>query len=203
MSVNEEYVYIFTNPAMPEYVKIGITNDIERRLKDLSKPTAVAEPFQCYAYLTVKGDKPSARDIEKALHYFLDSKRTKNREFFSVPVSEAEKYFKYIVSINPRVRYSLWKDKDRKKARQTTFELLDIPVDAELVYKPDNSIRCTVVDKKNTVLYDGEETTLSAIAMRHSNKIAINGFECFVYPADAEHPDETLWYRRKRLHPEL
>lgn len=50
-----EYVYVLTNPAMPEYVKVGRTNNIERRIKDLSKDTSVPLPFECYAYLCVYG----------------------------------------------------------------------------------------------------------------------------------------------------
>lgn len=40
-----EYVYVLTNPAMPEYVKVGRTNNIERRIKDLSKDTSVPLPY--------------------------------------------------------------------------------------------------------------------------------------------------------------
>lgn len=71
MSEKIEFVYIFTNPAMPEYVKVGITNNIERRIRDLSHKTAVPEQFNCHAFLTVKGDKPCAADIEKSFHFFF------------------------------------------------------------------------------------------------------------------------------------
>lgn len=44
-----EYVYVLTNPAMPEYVKVGRTNNIERRIKDLSKDTSV--PRHSFGFL--------------------------------------------------------------------------------------------------------------------------------------------------------
>lgn len=196
--MNEEYVYIFTNPAMPDYVKIGITDNIERRLKELSKPTAVAEPFECYACLTVKGDKPCAREVEKALHFFLADKRTKKREFFTITPSEAEKYFKYVESINPRLKYSLYKGPGKKRAKPTTFKMLNIPIGAELVFKSDDSIRCQVYDDKNSVTFNDEITTLSALAVKKNNGNPINGFTMFIYP-ESDLPNETLWERRCRL----
>lgn len=202
MSEEVEFVYIFTNPAMPDYVKVGITNDIERRIKDLSRPTSIAEPFECFGHLTVKGNKPSAHDIETILHFFLSREFRQTKEYFVASVPEVEKYFKYIEIINPRIKYSLHKSTTKEKSRQTTFEMLRIPVGAELAFKTDDSIRCKVVDNKNTVLYNGEHTSLSAIAMKQNNGKPVNGFERFVYPA-SDHPKETLWKRRQRLQSEL
>lgn len=202
MSDDVEFVYILTNPAMPDYVKVGITNDIERRIKDLSRPTAIAEPFECFGYLTVKGNKPSAHDIETILHFFLSREFRQTKEYFVASVPEVEKCFKYIEIINPRIKYSLYKSTTKEKSRQTTFEMLRIPVGAELAFKTDDSIRCKVVDNKNTVLYNGEHTSLSAIAMKQNNGKPVNGFERFVYPA-SDHPKETLWKRRQRLQSEL
>lgn len=75
-----EYVYVLTNPAMPEYVKVGRTNNIERRIKDLSKDTSVPLPFECYAYLCVYGGGETSATVEKSLHFYLGEKYTKNKE---------------------------------------------------------------------------------------------------------------------------
>lgn len=197
MSDDVEFVYLFTNPAMPEYVKVGITNNIERRLRDLSSRTAVAEPFECYSFLTVKGNKPSAADIEKILHFFLSRKYNKAKEYFKASIEEVEQFFKYVEVINPRIKYSLYKKDGKEKSKQTTFEMLKIPEGAELVYKADSSVRCLVVNNKNGVLFNGKETTVSWIA-GDIEKRSVNGYERFVYPA-SEFPDETLWERRCRL----
>jgi hypothetical protein len=42
-----EIVYVFTNPSMKELIKIGRTENVEKRLKKLSSPTGVPEPFLC------------------------------------------------------------------------------------------------------------------------------------------------------------
>lgn len=38
-------VYILTNQSMPETIKIGITDNLERRIKELDN-TSVALPFE-------------------------------------------------------------------------------------------------------------------------------------------------------------
>ncbi|MBP5793994.1 MAG: GIY-YIG nuclease family protein [Spirochaetaceae bacterium] len=192
-----EFVYLLTNPAMPGFIKVGITKNIESRIKNLSSKTAVPKQFQCHSFLTVKGDKPSAADIEKALHFFLKQKYDKSKEYFEVSIEEAVSFFEYVSVINPRIKYSLYKKDVKEKSKPTTFEMLDIPVGAELVYVTDSSVRCTVVNNKNSVLFNGKETTVSWIACDKENR-SVNGYERFVYPA-SEFPEETLWERRCRL----
>jgi len=47
-----EIVYVFTNEAMPELVKIGrTTNSVVERLTDLSRSTAIPLAFECYSLL--------------------------------------------------------------------------------------------------------------------------------------------------------
>ena len=49
----DEIVYILTNEAMPDYVKIGRTNNVTRRLTDLDW-TNIPLPFECYYAAKVK-----------------------------------------------------------------------------------------------------------------------------------------------------
>lgn len=198
---NIEFVYIFTNPAMPGFVKVGITKNIERRLHELSRQTAIAKPFECFGYLTVKGNNPSAANLEKILHFFLSRGLDKSKEYFETSTEDVEQFFQNIQTINPRIKYSRYKKDVKVKGKPTTFEMLDIPINAELIYKTDSSVRCTVVNNKNVVLYNGKETTVSWIACEFKKR-SVNGYEYFVYPS-SEYPDETLWERRQRLHPEL
>jgi len=74
-------VYVFTNPAMPGYVKIGRTSqaDVMQRLKELSNPTGVPVPFEClYA-----AEVADASKVEEAIHKAFDVDRINpKREFF-------------------------------------------------------------------------------------------------------------------------
>lgn len=41
------YLYIITNISMPDICKVGVTNDVEKRLRDLNK-TSMPTRFQVY-----------------------------------------------------------------------------------------------------------------------------------------------------------
>jgi len=75
-------VYVFTNPAMPGYVKIGKTakSNVGHRLKTLSNPTGVPLPFECRYAAEVE----DASKVEAAIHkaFAVDRKNPK-REFFT------------------------------------------------------------------------------------------------------------------------
>ena len=53
-------VYILTNQSMPDTIKIGITDDLESRMKQLDN-TSAPLPFECYYAVEVE----DARAIEK------------------------------------------------------------------------------------------------------------------------------------------
>lgn len=42
-------LYILTNPSFPEYVKIGYTQDIKKRLEKLNKSKCTPFAFRVYA----------------------------------------------------------------------------------------------------------------------------------------------------------
>ncbi len=196
-----EYVYVLTNPAMPEYVKVGRTNNIERRIKDLSKDTSVPLPFECYAYLCISGERgETSSNVEHSLHSILAGQCTKNKEFFKTSPESVVEVFRYSIGINPSMKLVICNQPPQEKTQhssRTTFAFLNIPVGSELVYKLNPEIKCTVFNSDNKVLYNGSATTLSAIACKLENR-SVNGFERFFYPS-SDFPNETLWERRKRL----
>ena len=75
-------VYVFTNPAMPGYVKIGKTsrNNVEQRLKELSNPAGVPVAFQCPYAAEVEDETKVEEAIHKA---FAVDRPNKKREFFT------------------------------------------------------------------------------------------------------------------------
>ena len=83
-------VYVLTNPAMPGFVKIGMTDrpDVQDRMADLYK-TGVPLPFDCVIAWEVEGKE--AADIERALHTAFDPSRVNpSREFFELKPEQVE-----------------------------------------------------------------------------------------------------------------
>lgn len=76
-------VYVLTNDAMPQMVKIGRTSGegVERRVAELSRATGIPLPFKVAVARTVH----DARVVERALHIAFGPDRVNPaREFFSV-----------------------------------------------------------------------------------------------------------------------
>src|SRR5437870_3646928 len=81
------FVYILTNPAIPEFVKVGKTTSTPRaRAKQLSAATGVPAPF-AVAWSTFVAD---CEAVERLAHAALHAARLRNnREFFRLPVEAA------------------------------------------------------------------------------------------------------------------
>jgi hypothetical protein len=80
------FVYVLSNPAMPDCVKVGKTGRTGEIRADELYTTGVPLPFEVeFRAITSKPD-----EVEKAAHRILDSQRPNpKREFFTVPVTEA------------------------------------------------------------------------------------------------------------------
>ena len=80
------FVYIVSNPSFPQYVKIGYTNNLEKRRETLFN-TSVPHQFVLEFFV----EDVSAKYIEKETHRLLKNKRVvSNREFFKCSVEEAK-----------------------------------------------------------------------------------------------------------------
>ena len=86
--MSEGYVYVLSNPAMPDLVKIGKTTRApEQRAKELSDATGVPMPFN--VELAVMS--PNCDELEAAVHRrFSDKRMSNNREFFRLTCNDAE-----------------------------------------------------------------------------------------------------------------
>ena len=83
-------VYILTNESMPDTIKIGFTDNLSRRLRELDN-TSTPLPFECFYALELE----DARGIEDLLHEAFDDKRVRqNREFFNCTPEQAKSALK-------------------------------------------------------------------------------------------------------------
>lgn len=84
---SSQIVYLLTNPAMPNLVKIGKTTQLEVdvRMRQLYS-TGVPLPFECVFACQVK----DASQVEQALHLAFKKQRLNpNREFFEIDPEQA------------------------------------------------------------------------------------------------------------------
>ena len=92
MSDDIRQLYVLTNPALPGLVKVGMTTaGIEGRMKSLSSPSNIPEPYQCFGLVDFPGTTPTdLRDCEQEAHQRLRTARhSEDREFFTVAPEEA------------------------------------------------------------------------------------------------------------------
>jgi len=157
---------------MPDLIKVGITDDLERRMKELDK-TGIPLPFECF--YAVEIDESLAPKIEKKIHEGFDDKRVRqNREFFSATPEQAKSILEIAEimggkNVTPKediVETAQDKqalDKARKKRTKFNFGMININPGTILEFVKDKTITCEVVDDTK-VKFRGEITSLSASA---------------------------------------
>jgi len=186
-------VYILTNESMPETIKIGITDNLERRLKELDN-TSTPLPFECFYAVEVE----DASAIERKMHQGLDDKRVRqNREFFNATPEQAKSLLQMVElmggkDVTPREviaeteqdKQALEKAK-KKKSRYDYFGTFNIQPGEILTFYKDETITCEVVDSRNVKFRD-EITSLSASALIVLNEMGyesqtVQGAMCWCY----------------------
>jgi len=174
-------VYILTNESMPETVKIGFTDNLPRRLRELDN-TSTPLPFECFYALEVE----DARGIEDLLHEAFDDKRVRqNREFFNCTPEQAKSALKIAEKMGGRdvtpkeVVFETEQDRQaldnarRRRGRVDYFGILGINIGEILTFSKDHSLTCEVVED-GQIMFRDELTTLSGSALTIVNEMGYN-----------------------------
>lgn len=197
------YVYIFINPSMPDYIKIGYTKDLKRRLNELDT-TGVAMPFEPYFTVRTVKYKLLEKVVHRELDKLTDTRARKNREFFKISPEIARDLLLNISELIDDVEIDNFGNETANDTRNTdgsvrpmssptTFAMLGIPVGAELEPITERYPKVVTMDDVNLVqLEDGEEKTISRAAVDAIGN-ARNGFQCYKYNG------EVLSNIRKRI----
>lgn len=185
------YIYIFTNPSFPQYVKLGYATDVQQRLDDLNRSTAV--PFAFRVYATYEVDSSLS---DKKLHSILDklnpdlrsteeiNGKKRIREFYAMPPEDAYSILEAIAEINGyRHRLKKWKVTDEEQNAEKlaekinelhkerlspfAFSKCNINIGEEIEFcqtgSKNSGTVCTVYDDKH-VKFNGEIWSLSGLA---------------------------------------
>ena len=181
------FVYVLTNPCLDGWVKIGQTNNIDGRLRELNQPSNIPLSFRAYALYEVENPE----EVEKHIHGLFDiideslharellaSGRIREREFFRISPEKAHAVFKVVARLRGDIDCLKLIDpneeqiEDEQFAEQTApkpkfkFSMLHIPVGSELKFLYDEGCVCHTKDMNNKIEYDGEVYSLTGLARK-------------------------------------
>jgi hypothetical protein len=164
-----QVVYVLTNPAMPNLVKIGKTElqDVNLRLAQLYT-TGVPFPFD----LAYACKVPNAGEVERALHRaFAPNRINPKREYFSIEADQAIAILKLlhvedatneISAMSSTIPAEEVQAANQYKARRPNlnFSEMGIPVGALLTFSESDATVTIASDRK--VFLNGEQLSLTA-----------------------------------------
>ena len=160
-------IYVISNPAMPDMVKIGKTDNLERRIKELSSPSGVPLAFECVVAKNVN----NVDFAERKLHEAFASKRINaKREFFNIEQDELIALFEllegdYVTLSSEEIFESKEEkvafEKQSRLGERFNFALVGIPQGATLTFIKDDTITCEVISNSK-VKFRNETHSLSS-----------------------------------------
>lgn len=193
------YIYIMTNPALQNMVKIGYATDVEERRKSLS---TTALPYEYEVYATYE---TSGKLEDKKLHNLVDNlnpdlRVSKNREFFIMSAEDAYELLGAIATISgtqdklKKLKHISASAAQKVKKPAINFIKCGIPKGAELVFVEDPTVK-VIVESERKVSYNEELTSLSAVAGKIKGVKSIQGPSYFTYKGKliTEIAKETQW----------
>ena len=174
------FVYILTNLAMPDMIKIGKTStSVEQRMSELNRHSGVPLPFTCF-YAAEVAD---ADLVEKRLHHaFGDHRVRPQREFFYLSPSRAQSVLELVAISDATPREEIFDDNPQEadeaiekslRRKLPTFEEYGIPQGSTLTFIKDPSIVVTV-DGDRTVRFNNESTSMTAAALQALKQLGYN-----------------------------
>lgn len=212
-------IYILTNPSFPRYVKIGYSDNVNKRLEELNRSECIPYAFRLYAYYKVEN-----RLSDKKVHELIDGLNPelrsveningRKREFYAMSKEQVYSILKSIATINNLEKNLVLVEptKEDLEAEEEATEIENIPLTLQQFYinKNKNLIRLhekLFQDLKKAYNEVYEEVKPNYIAIRNEkgknicevhilkNKIRINTRE----PRDEtlligeKVPDTYLW----------
>ena len=194
----EGIIYILTNRAMPDYIKIGFTArvDIKARLKELYS-TGVPFPYELHYAVKVT----DAKNTETMLHQIFSVHRENmDREFFRMDPERAMLALKLtggvVITLEDSEIYEKEEIEIIEKSRPVTapdfrFSMLGVEEGEELIFSRDENIVCTVINGTK-VNFEGQEYSLSGLAAKLLGKENSRGVQ-----------GPRFWFYKEKLLTEL
>ena len=202
-------IYILTNPSFRDYVKIGYSDDIERRLEELNRSECIPFAFRIYAVYEVE-----QRLSDKKIHEIIDTLnpdlrsvenyngRVRIREFYAMSPEKAYTILSSIATISGQqdklhlIVPSAEEEQDsemaerieaegaKERAKNFSFSKCGIMPGEEIEFCYDPAIKAVVIDDRN-VEYEGSRYSLTKLAKKLTGKSSsIAGPRYFKYKGE-------------------
>lgn len=197
-------IYILTNKAFEECIKIGYSKNVDERLKQLNKSSAVPYPFRKYATYDVEKEL-----TDKDLHKLIDeldaelrvqedfNGKLRKREFYLMSAQKAFTILKCIAKVsNTENRLHLYNKTGEEMKEEELIQTLQnevkrgpfrfsqckIKPGEQITFIDDPLITPIIIDDRH-IEYNGVTTSLSALAQQ---------LKGFTHPVQG-----TLWFSYK------
>lgn len=156
------YVYVMSNPSMPNLLKIGVTqNSVEERKRNLSQHTGVPTPFQVEYECEVE----DCYGIEKSIKsIFAPCRVNPKKEFYNVNVPQVVALLQ-LVEIRNTTEEATAELADSKRNPRFRFAEMNIPEGADLHFVKDEDVVVKVI-ANNKVLWNDKRYSLSKLTKK-------------------------------------
>lgn len=161
-------VYVLSNPAFDNYVKVGRTIDLEQRMKVLDN-TSVPLLFRCVFAIEVDDDVAVERLVHQA---FADVRVRTTREFFEIDAQRVIAALKLTNGRDVTPKEDIAEDEESivalertvAKRKSNSFDDARVNIDDTLAYTKDENITAVVVGDKK-IEFEGEVMSASKAAL--------------------------------------
>ena len=196
-------IYLLTNKAFQNYIKLGCTDDIDKKIKQLNRNEILPFDFQLFAEYDVDiamTDREFCKLIDGLVPCRQEDEYSDRKEnctgFFAMSAEDGYSFLESIAKITGTtdrlkriapekcaVSVSPNADGEQKRTRRAPFSFskAGIPVGAEIVFTENEDIRPVVVDDRH-ISYNGRTTFLSALAKELlGSDVSVSGTRFFSY----------------------
>ena len=204
--MNKGFVYILRNPSFQEnWVKIGMTENLDKRIKDLSNKTCLPYSYEIYAYCKTCKYKELESQIHRLLDEYAKLRVVPNREFFQIVPSKAWKELKFLAATIDDAEFFAPEEKENQLNHTTPappfrFSMVHLKPGEELIFEP-SSLKVVVAEDNgdNKIEYNGGKYTLSGFCKKYMPDNKRNKADAYQGPAFFSYNGVLLSELRKKL----
>jgi len=207
-------IYCLTNEAMQNFVKIGVTDNLQERMRTLYT-TGLPFPFECLYAVEVEDGKKAEEFEQKLLEAFSKNRVNPKREFLEISRRQAIAAMGLIEgrNVTPQTDEenqiestdAVAIQKYERRLPPFRFQYADVPIGAEIHFQDRADITANVATQTK-ISYGGEQISLSGATLKVREKLDLHSSEretsAYRGPDWWCYEGETLSERRERIEQE-